>query len=260
MHSPTPDPIFLPGGPVGVLMIHGFTGSPSELRPVADALHAQEYTVSAPLLAGHGTIPADLNKTRWQDWLATAELALADLQKTCETIFVAGQSMGGLLTLNLAMHHDHEITGAIVYSPAVILRDKTSRLAPIAKYFVKETPKGPDDFVDKRAVPRLWDYAVNPIPAVHELLKLMKQTRRILPQVTCPLLILHSTRDQIVDPASAQLVYDKAGSTDKEILILENSGHVITLDAQWETVAEQTKMFILRHVSPERSTPSLVSE
>lgn len=252
MNQPTPDPIFLTGGPVGVLMLHGLTGSPSELRPVAEALHTQGWTVSAPLLAGHGTIPADLNKTRWQDWLATAESAFADLQQKCDVVFVAGQSMGGLLALNLAMRHDSEIAGTVVYAPAVILRDKTCRLAPIAKYFVKETPKGPDDFLDKQAMARLWSYAVNPVPAVHELLKLIGQTKRILPQVTCPLLILHSIRDQIIDSASAQFVYKGTGSTDKQIFMLDNSGHVITLDVQWEIVADRTKMFIHQQIPSPR--------
>ena len=120
---PTPAPFTLSGGDVGVLLIHGFTGSPAEMRPLGRFLHGRGLTVAAPLLPGHGTTPADLNRCRWQDWLACAEIALAELQAQCRAVFVAGLSLGALLTLTLAGQH-RDLAGIIAYSPAILVKDR----------------------------------------------------------------------------------------------------------------------------------------
>ncbi len=108
-----PSPFFLEGGSIGVLLIHGFTGSPPEMRLVGDYLHQRGFTVSGPLLPGHGTTVEDMNRCQWTDWTNHVEKALADLQARCETVFVGGLSMGSLLTLYLAAHHP-ELHGAIL--------------------------------------------------------------------------------------------------------------------------------------------------
>jgi carboxylesterase len=244
----TPDPFYLTGGSSGVLMIHGFTGSASEMRPVANYLHEHGFTVSAPLLPGHGTTAEDLNGRHWQEWYEAAEAALLELCTKCNKVFICGQSMGGALTLNLAAHHGDKISGAILYAPAIYLTDRMSILTPLARYLIKTLPKGPDDFVDKEALSLLWSYDVNPIGGVHELLKLIRQTQKILPRVTCPLLIVHSTEDRTIQPRSAQAIYDRVSSTDKEVIMLHKCGHVISLDAEWERVAALTHSFIARLV------------
>ncbi len=242
-----PSSFFLEGGPVGVLLIHGFTGSPPEMRLLGDYLHQRGYTVSGPLLPGHGTTVEDMNRRKWTEWTGHVEQALTDLQARCETVFVGGLSMGSLLTLYLAAHHP-ELPGIIAYSPAVVVANRLIYLTPVLKYLSPTRPQSDEsDLTDPEADLRLWSYEEDPVFAAHELLKLIWRVRRLLSQVTCPLLIIHSTLDTAIHPTSAQFTYDRAGSSDKELVTLRNSGHCITVDSEWEAVAAKTCEFIQAH-------------
>ena len=239
-----PSPFLLEGGPVGVLLIHGFTGSPPEMRLVGDYLHERGCTVSGPLLPGHGTTAGDMNRRRWTEWTAHVERALAELQARCEMVFVGGLSMGSVLTLYLAAHHP-ELPGVVAYSPAVWPADRLIYLTPVLKYAIRERTKSDDsDMADPEADLRLWSYEENPAFAAHELLKLVRRVRRLLPRVTCPVLVIHSTRDTAIHPDSARRTYKRVGATDKELVTLHNSGHCLTVDSEWERVAEKTYAFI----------------
>ena len=243
-----PSPFFLEGGPVGVLLIHGFTGSPPEMRLIGDYLHQRGFTVSGPLLPGHGTTVEDMNRCRWTDWTGQAEAALGDLQSRCATTFVGGLSMGSILTLYLAAQHP-ELAGIITYSPAVWPADRLLYLTPVLKRVIRTKVKSDDsDLVDPGADLRLWSYEENPAFAAHELLKLLRQVRRLLPQVTCPVLGVHSTGDTAIHPDSARRTYERVGAADKELVTLHNSGHCITVDSEWEAVAEKTHEFIRTHI------------
>jgi carboxylesterase len=242
-----PSAFFLEGGQTGVLLIHGFTGSPTEMRWIGDYLHTRGLTISGPLLPGHGTTPAEMNRCRWTDWTGHVEQALTDLRARCERVFVAGLSMGSLLTLYLAAHHP-DLPGAITYSPAVWTADRLIYLTPIVKHFKPLRPKsGGSDLVDPKAELQLWSYDADPVVAAHELLKLIRQVRRLLPRVTCPLLIIHSTGDSVIHPESARRTYEWVGSGNKQLITLNESGHCITVDHQWEFVAEKTYDFIRNH-------------
>jgi len=242
-----PAPFFLEGGPVGALLIHGFTGSPPEMRLIGDTLHRRGITVSGPLLPGHGTSVEDMNRCRWTDWTGHVEKALGKLQASCEIVFVGGLSMGSVLTLYLAARHP-KLRGAIAYSPAVWPADRLIYLAPVLKYLIPKRPKSEgSDLTDPEADLRLWSYEQYPTFAAHEFLKLLHRARRLLPQVTCPLLIVHSTLDQSIHPTSARRTHERVGSPDKEWVTLHNSGHCITVDSEWETVAEKTHAFIQAH-------------
>ena len=244
-----PSAFFLEGGPTGVLLIHGFTGSPPEMRLVGDYLHQRGLTICGPLLPGHGTSIEDMNRHKWTDWTAHAEQALADLRARCERVFVGGLSMGTLLTLYLAAQHP-DLPGAILYSPATVVADRLIYLAPVFKYVVRQRLKSADhDLTDPEAERRLWSYDEYPTFPAHELLKLQVRVRRLLPRVTCPLLIIHSTLDQAIHPNSARLTYERAGSTDKELVTLHNSGHCLTVDSEWESVAKKTYDFIQSHAN-----------
>jgi carboxylesterase len=248
-----PSAFYLEGGPVGVLLIHGFTGSPPEMRLVGDYLNQRGLTVCGPLLPGHGTTAEDLNRCQWTDWTAQTERDLGQLQAVCETVFVGGLSMGALLTLYLAARHP-ELSGAIVYAPATMVANRLIYLTPILKYLRREVPKsgeGDSDLTDAEAEGRLWSYDTHPSFATHELLKLSRQVQRLLPQVTCPLLVIHSTLDRTIHPSSAPLTYDRAASTDKELVTLHNSGHCLTVDSEWESVAEKTYQFIQERANKE---------
>lgn len=242
-----PSPFFLAGGPVGLLLIHGFTGAPPEMRLIGDYAHERGYTVSAPCLPGHGTTIEDANTKRWQDWTDHVDQALTDLEDKCEHVCVAGLSLGSLLTLYLAAHRS-ELAGAIAYSPAVMLADPRSRIVAVLKYLVRQLPKSESYAVDPETASRLWSYDAWPAAAAHEVIKFSRQVKRDLPQVRCPSLLIHSTADPDIHPDSAQFTYDHIGAEDKELVTLHDCGHCITVDAEWKTVAERTCQFIADHV------------
>lgn len=228
---------------MGVLLIHGFTGSPAEMRSLGGYLHERGLTVTAPLLPGHGVTPADLNQRRRQEWIACAEQALAELQAQCQRVFVAGLSMGALLALTLAARQ-RNLAGIITYSPAIIVNDPRAYFVAILKYLLPTLAKPPDYFADPAAQRLMWSYPVYPTAAAHEAMKLIGEVKRALPAITCPLLVIYSCGDPTVHPQSAQLVYDRVRSTDKAVIALQASGHVITVDREWRRVAEETDCFV----------------
>jgi carboxylesterase len=188
-----------------------------------------------------------MNRCKWTDWTGHVDRSLADLQARCETVFVGGLSMGSLLTLLLAARHP-ELPGVILYSPATWVTNRLIYLTPVIKHLLPKREKsGESDLTDPEADLRLWHYGYDPTIAAHELLKLIRQVRRALPQVTSPLLIIHSTLDTSIHPTSARRTYSRVGSTDKELVTLHNSGHCITVDSEWELVAERTLTFIQMH-------------
>jgi carboxylesterase len=246
-----PSAFFLEGGPVGILLIHGFTGSPPEMRRIGGYLHQRGLTVSAPLLPGHGTNVDDMNRSKWTEWVDCVEGVLAELRARCHTAFVGGLSMGSVLTLYLAARHA-DLPGVILYSPATWIADRRLYLTPVVKYLMPKTAKLPDtDLTDPEADRWFWCYEETPTVAAHEFLKLMRRVRRALPQVTCPILLIHSTLDRSIDANSARLTYERVGSQDKELVTLHNSGHCITVDSEWESVAAKTHEFIQAHL-PDR--------
>jgi carboxylesterase len=251
--SGDPSPFLLAGGPVAALLIHGFTGSPSEMQLLGDHLNGYGLTVSAPLLPGHGTQVEDLNQKRWREWLDHVVQAYAELASRCELVFVGGESLGSLLTLQLASRKK-SVAGAIFLSPAIKVTNPLRHLVPLLKFVFPKVVKSEDFFIDPAAKERLWAYDHTPTSAAHEVLKLIRETKRLLAQVTCPVLIVHSTEDPEIHPASAHYVYDRISSIDKEIIFLHNSGHVLALDSEWETVAENIYQFIDERLPQELRT------
>ena len=246
-----PSPFELMGGQVGVLLIHGFTASPTQLRLVGDDLHQRGLTVNAPLLPGHGTTVSDLSKQRWQKWVEHVDLALANLKARCSTVFVAGISLGSLLTLYLAAQHA-DLKGVILYSPLVKMPGGfTLQLVPVLKYLLREIRKPPDFSTDPNALDRLWDYPSVSLFAVHEMARLRSHVQPLLPRITLPTLIIYSTLDRLIAANSAQFTYDHIGAADKTLIPLHNSGHDVTLDSEWREVAEQTYQFIRKHLPVE---------
>jgi carboxylesterase len=242
-----PSAFFLEGGQTGVLLIHGYTGSPTEMRWIGDYLHARGLTVSGPLLPGHGKTPEAMNRCRWTEWTGHVEAALADLRARCMRVFVGGLSMGSLLTLYLAARHP-DLSGVLVYSPAVWTATSKIYLTPLARHFVAFQHKGGDsDLADPQAERQLWCYDVYPVAAAAELLKLILDVRRSLPKIVCPVIIMHSTRDAAIHPDSARRTFERIGSQDKQLITLHESGHCITVDAEWKNVAERSYDFIVGH-------------
>lgn len=246
-----PSPFVLEGGQVGVLLIHGFTASPTQMRLIGDDLHERGLTVVAPLLPGHGTTLADLGKQRWQNWAQHVSLALTDLKSRCKTVFVAGISLGSLLTLYLAADQP-DLKGLVLYSPLLKMPGGVALLlVPLLKYFIREIPKSPDFVTDPHALDRLWHYPSISLFALHEMIRLRARVQSLLPRITLPTLIIYSTLDRLIARNSAQVTYDHSGASDKTLIPLDNSGHDVTLDSQWKEVAEQTYEFICKHLPVE---------
>jgi carboxylesterase len=238
-----PSPFFLEGGPNGVLLIHAFTGSPPEMRLIGDYLYARGYTVSGPLLPGHGTVVEDLNRCTWRDLAGHVEGSYQDLQAHCDRVFVGGLSLGTLLSLYLAAQHPG-IPAVALYAPAAKVDNRLIYLSPVLKYVLPVLRKEEEsDLGDPAAAALFWSYEAYPVRAAHEALKLIYRVRRLLPRVTCPALIVHAARDKQIGDEGARYVYDRIGSRDKELLVLANSGHALTVDQEWETVAQRTHGF-----------------
>ena len=247
-----PSAFELPGGPVGCLLIHGFTGSAVEMRPMGDCLAARGLTVSAPLLPGHGTTPQDLVRTTWQDWYAHVEGALDALRGRCEKVFVVGFSLGALLALHLAAQQ--EVAGVAALSPALLVRDWRVRLLPLLRHVVKAMPKDPDpqhsDLTDREAFKGFWSYDVYPVAAAYQLCLLQKVVRRELDRIRAPALVVYATGDMSIHPQSGPTLYKEIGSPDKEQLVLHNSGHGIVLDVEREIVFQKVCDWVAAHCRP----------
>jgi carboxylesterase len=242
-----PSPFELQGGDIGVLLIHGFTGSPAEMRPLGQYLNDRELTVSAPLLPGHGTKVEDLNEISWPDWTTAVEKALVDLRERCAHVFVAGLSMGALLTLYLAARHP-ELPGIAVYAPALDISDWRRPFAPIIKLFVKTVAKDDEHWDDPQAEDLIWAYDEWPVGGTQQLFKLRDEVEKSLPRITSPALICYSTADSSVTPEGAYMVRDTIGSEDNEVVEMNECGHVMTLDRGWDDLAERTYQFIMARV------------
>ena len=136
---PGSEPVFIEGNKTGLLLIHGFTGTPYEMKPLSKYLAAEGYTISVPLLKGHGTKPQDLLSCSWYDWFSDVKENLFLLRKTCKKIIVIGLSTGGTLALHLAAHY--QVEGVVALAPALILKEKKLKLLPFALHFKKYQSK-----------------------------------------------------------------------------------------------------------------------
>lgn len=222
------EPFAAEGGPVGVALLHGFTGTPQSMRPWAEALAAQGFAVRLPRLPGHGTSWQDLNRRSWTDWYAEAERALDELLASCETVFVMGLSVGGTLALRLAETRGHDIAGLVAVNPVILTTRRDAKLLPLLRWFVPSFPGVGSDI--KAPGMRELAYERLPLRAMYSLTKLWGVVREELPRVQAPLLLVTSREDHVVEPVNSEVIFEAVRSTPKEHLWLENSYHVATLD------------------------------
>ena len=254
--APTPFTYNRGASPVGVLLLHGWTGSPPEMQPLGEYLAAQGWTVHGPLLPGHGTQPEALLRVTERDWIATAHRAYAALAAECDTVFVGGLSMGGLLALHLGATLPHPPAGIIAMSAPIFITDWRRYLAPAAPLHTRFQPwshkRATRDDVDPTTPTRLWDYRRYPTISGHHIVRLMNQVRSRLPHVRAPLLVMQGRQDRTVLPASAQYIYDHVASPDKTLVWWDHSAHCITVDQEREAVWSRTASWIAAHVSREQ--------
>lgn len=242
---PGAEPFEAAGGPVGVLLCHGFTGSPQSLRGWADYLTGQGLTVSLPRLPGHGTAWQDLATTSGDDWAAEVDAAFRQLASRCEQTFVFGLSMGGCLALRLAETHGSAVRGLVLVNPSLAPDTRLFLLAPVLKYVVRSLPGIASDI--KKPGAHELGYDRVPVRAAATLPKLWGTTVRHLGDVTQPVLVYHSTEDHVVGPASMRALL--AGLPDGQVTVREcaDSYHVATLDNDAEAIFEGSLKFIEDH-------------
>ncbi|ALE05457.1 esterase [Arthrobacter sp. ERGS1:01] len=228
---------------VGVAVCHGFTGSPVSMRGWSEYLAGEGYAVNMPLLAGHGTTWQDLSRTPWEHWYRDFEAAYLELAARCDTVFVAGLSMGGALALRVAAHHD--VAGIAVVNPGLTFDDNRAKYAGLLKYVLKSVPAIGDDI----KAPGITEgaYTRTPVAAVHQLSTLFTNTIELLPQVTAPTLVFRSTVDHVVPDSSIDLIKAGIGSQDLQVVPLTNSYHVATMDNDAAQIFSQSNEFFRRH-------------
>lgn len=241
---PGAEPFRHEGGETGVLLCHGFTGSPQSLRPWAEYLAERGLTVSLPLLPGHGTRWEDMQLTGWQDWYAEVDRELRALVDRCERVFVAGLSMGGALALRLAAKHGDAISGVVVVNPANKVHGLSAYALPVARHFVRTAPGIASDIAKEGGVEVGYDKV--PLHAAHSLRTFFRIVDRELPQVTQPLLLLHSPQDHVVPPVDSARILGRVSSRDVREILLEQSYHVATLDHDADRIFEESLSFIGR--------------
>ncbi len=232
---------------VGALLLHGFTGTPTEVRALGEHLASQNISVVAPLLPGHGGSHHDLERSQRSDWLDAARAALHDAERRFRRVVVVGQSMGGLLALNLGVDSANSSTvrAVIALAPALMLNRLAhlSRL-PLPMRFLPKYEERYPDLVDKTRVTQVWSNSHTPLAAVLQVLSLAKETRARLPSMKTPLLVVQGKRDKTVRPVSAEHVVRLCGSDTKELLWLNDSGHIVAVDHERTRVFHRVSAFI----------------
>ena len=227
---------------VGVLLVHGFTGSPASMRPWGEYLNQRGYTVSVPLLPGHGGQVEDLNAVKWQEWPAKVEAELNLLLQSCEKVFICGLSMGGGTALNVAARYNKELSGIVLVNPMIHVKYIPHQLAWVISRFQKMRESVGDDI--KRPGVTEYGYDFLPTVGVYEMLKMLSQTRKSLSKVQVPMQLFHSVDDHTLPVTNTEIIMREIGSAQKQRIELVNSFHVATLDYDQEIIFENSRIFI----------------
>jgi len=213
---------------IGAVLCHGFTGTPSSLRPWGEHLAAAGLAVRCPRLPGHGTRWQDLNATRWEDWYGELERSLDSLLAEVPTVFAMGLSMGGTLCLRLAEERGAEVAGLVLVNPSLATERKDAKvLSALSRVLPSIKAIGSD--IKKPGVAEVA-YHRTPLRAAYSLSQLWVQTRADLGKLTQPVLLYRSRTDHVVEPVSGRLLVEGASATEVREVVLEDSYHVATLD------------------------------
>jgi carboxylesterase len=240
---PDAEPFSATGGPMGALVLHGFTGCPQSMRPLAAAFAAAGFTTELPRLPGHGTSLEDMMTTTWDDWSAAAEAAYTDLASQCEKVVVAGLSMGGTLTLWLATRHP-EIAGIVPINAAAM---PMTEMTALVQGMVDEGAEVMDAVGNDVADPGVTELAYDktPLRPLLSLIPVVEQLSGNLGRITCPALVIVSEQDHVVPPESSDHILASLGGP-AEKLVLTRSYHVATIDYDKDLINERAVEFARR--------------
>jgi len=228
---------------IGVLLLHGFTSSLKCVDGLVPYLEKANIPYRMPLLRGHGTRYQDMKGTTSKDWYEDAEKALLDLAKEVDRVVVVGLSMGGLVTLELAMNHPDEIAGVATMAAALKFKDVLSVLTPILAKVVPYWPS-PNSFNDESRKVLGENYPKFATDAFASLYRYAKAIEKRLSEITVPIRILQSKKDQIVKPVAANIIYEKVSSEHRDISWYERSGHEMGQDMEADAVFEDLITYI----------------
>jgi carboxylesterase len=224
-----------------LLMIHGFTGSPSEFRRLAYAMQDLGFSVHGVLLPGHGTTPEDMIRTGWLDWSGHVLQAYDTLHKQgAKRIIAMGHSMGGLLALKLAI--ERTVDAVVSLATPIFLTSNKTALAVLLQYFLKYVERKPT--VAAHIIEEACTYDRTPVPCVVDLRKLMKHVKANLHQVRAPLFVGQGELDGLVKSQSADYIYKHVGSSLRQIPYYPVTSHAILLDEEREQVYEDIYRFL----------------
>jgi len=234
-------PASFPQGPTGVLVLHGFTGSPQSLRPLAIRLAEAGHSVELPVLPGHGTKVEDMLPTRFDDYHRAAEAAYTDLAGRCKRVVVAGLSMGGTLATILAI--EHEPAGLIAINPQI--SPPPDAVVDVVRGLVDEgvtTIPAIGGDIAKENTEELA-YAATPVAALMSFIERCQTLEPELSRITCPVLLFTSPEDHVVDPVSSDVLAQRATGP-VERVTLERSYHVATLDHDAKLIEDRATAFV----------------
>ena len=229
------------GRRIGCLLVHGLTSTPQSMRPLAQALVERGIDVEGILLPGHGTRPEDLSGIAWPDWYAAVAAGVASLRARCDRVFVLGQSVGGTLALRAAAREP--VDGVITLAAVAYMRDWRLPFLSLLIPVVRWNRRAANDIARPGAVD-VGSYDRMPLTTVQQLVDLVRQVRIDLPKVQVPALILHAKVDHVVDPGNAPYIYERLASKTKELVRLNNSYHVISLDNDLDLVVDRCVRFM----------------
>lgn len=241
---PGAEPFSHDGSSTGVLVCHGFTGTPQSMLPIARRCADEGYTVRLPRLPGHGTTWKELNRTKWTDWWSAVDGAYKELEQRCDRIVAVGLSMGGTLATLAAQTHPHGIDGLVLINPAYNMSDIRLKALPVLQHVVPSIPSIANDI--KKAGSTELAYERTPLRALQSQRGMWAQVTRDLPQVTQPVLLMHSPDDHVVPPECSALLLARVSSSDKTEILLTDSYHVATLDNDAALIEDETVQFIQR--------------
>jgi carboxylesterase len=254
---PTAEPFFFPGqgknARIGCLVTHGFTGAPKEMRWLGEYLNCDGYTVCGMRLAGHATRPEDMLRSRWQDWLLSVEDGINLLRSSTDQCVLIGLSMGGILSLTAAAQFN--VRGVVAMSTPYDLPDShlpwwAIRLLSRFKPYVAKGKTPGSGWFDPAAYQQHVAYPMNPVRSTVELKLLIHEMHLALPKISAPVLLIHSRDDDYVIKDSMPRIYNRLGTTDKQMLWVEGGGHVMTEEPTRSTVYKAAADFIQRVAVP----------
>lgn len=249
--DPHAEPFYADGRPdevggqrVGVLLSHGFTGSPASMVPWGRHLADRGFAVAVPRLPGHGTTWQEMNTTGWSDWYAELERAFEKLRANCDQVVVGGLSMGGGLVLQLAADKGTAVAGVMLVNAAVASSNKQLLALPVLKRFVPSMPGIVNDI--KKPGQDEIGYHRLPLKGLYQVTRMWKAVVPDLPKVTQPLVYFQSAEDHVIDPSSAETVLSAVSSRDTTHRMLADSYHVATLDHDAEAIFTESAEFVDR--------------